>query len=42
MVALQGHACGSVALADVAGRIRVVPEGHELLLAAEALGLCLG
>jgi len=42
MVALQGNACGSVALADVAGRNRVVPEGHELLRAAEALGLCLG
>jgi 6-phosphofructokinase 1 len=42
MVALQGNTCGSVALADVAGRNRVVPEGHELLRAAEALGLCLG
>jgi 6-phosphofructokinase 1 len=42
MAALQGNTCGSVALADVAGRNRVVPEGHELLRAAEALGLCLG
>jgi ATP-dependent phosphofructokinase / diphosphate-dependent phosphofructokinase len=42
MVTLQGAACSDVALAEVAGRNRVVPEGHELLRAAEALGLCLG
>ncbi len=42
MVALQGDACGDVALADVAGRSRNVPEGHALLHAAQALGLCLG
>jgi len=42
MVALQGDACGDVALADVAGRSRNVPAGHALLHAAQALGLCLG
>ncbi len=42
MVALQGNACGDVALAQVAGRSRRVPEGNALLRAAEALGLCLG
>jgi phosphofructokinase-like protein len=42
MVALQGDACGDVALADVAGQRRPVPEGHALLHAAHALGLCLG
>lgn len=42
MVTLQGDACGSVALSEVAGRSRRVPEDHPLLRAAEALGLCLG
>ncbi len=42
MVTLQGDACGSVALAEVAGRTRRVPEGHALLRAAASLGLCLG
>ena len=42
MVALQGDVCTSVPLADVAGRNRTVPGGHELLQAARGLGVCLG
>jgi 6-phosphofructokinase 1 len=42
MVALQGEACTSVPLADVAGRSRQVPPGHELLQAARGLGIVLG
>lgn len=42
MVALQGDRCVDVALADVAGRNRLVPEDHELMSAARSLGVCLG
>ncbi|MDT8998118.1 ATP-dependent 6-phosphofructokinase [Paucibacter sp. APW11] len=42
MVALQGDRCVDVGLADVAGRNRLVPQDHELMLAARDLGVCLG
>ena len=42
MVALQGDAVGSVALADVAGRNRPVPADHALLAAARGMGVSLG
>jgi 6-phosphofructokinase 1 len=42
MVALQGDACTSVAIADVAGRNRRVPPAHELVQAARGLGVSLG
>lgn len=42
MVALQGAEFTSVALAEVAGRNRLVPLDHPLLQAARGLGLCLG
>ena len=42
MVALQGERVTSVALADVAGRVRQVPPDHELLRAARGTGVLLG
>ena len=42
MVALQGSEICSVPLAEVAGRNRPVPVNHNLLLAAQALGVSLG
>jgi 6-phosphofructokinase 1 len=42
MVGLQGDACVSVPLAEVAGRTRHVPPDHPLVDAARGLGVCLG
>jgi 6-phosphofructokinase 1 len=42
MVALQGGACVSVPLDEVAGRTRCVALDHPLLQAARALGIGLG
>ncbi|MCH7345047.1 6-phosphofructokinase [Pelomonas sp. CA6] len=42
MVALQADVCTSLALVDVAGRSRSVPLQHELVLAAQDLGLYIG
>jgi 6-phosphofructokinase 1 len=42
MVVLQGSEMRDVALAEVAGRNRLVPLDHPLLLAAQGLGLSLG
>jgi 6-phosphofructokinase 1 len=42
MVALQGENVTSVALADIAGRSRPVPPDHELLRAAQGIGVSLG
>lgn len=42
MVVLQGSEMRDVALAEVAGRNRLVPLDHPLLLAARSLGLSLG
>jgi 6-phosphofructokinase len=42
MVALQGDACVSVSLDEVAGRVRNVPMDHPLLQAARGIGVRLG
>lgn len=42
MVALQGDRCVSVALSEVAGRSRQVPQDDELLQAARSLGVAIG
>ena len=42
MVALRGASVGSVALSDVAGKTRRIPEGHELVTTARRVGTCLG
>jgi 6-phosphofructokinase 1 len=41
MVALQGDACTSVPIAEVAGRNRTVPLDHPLLQAARGIGVML-
>ena len=42
MVASKGEGTEAVPLAEVAGRLNVVPEGHEWLQTARALGTGLG
>jgi ATP-dependent phosphofructokinase / diphosphate-dependent phosphofructokinase len=42
MVALRGGLVASVSLAEVAGKTRRVPEGHELVTTARRVGTCLG
>ena len=42
MVAMRNGAVSSVALAEVAGKTRRIPEGHELILTARRVGTCLG
>ena len=42
MAALQADACVSVAIAEVAGRNRLVPVDHPLVHAVRGLGVCLG
>ena len=42
MVTMQGGAMDSIALADVAGRVRQVPLDHPLLETARDIGVCLG
>ena len=42
MVVLRGADCDSVALDEIAGRSRPVPPGHELLAAAQGIGVWMG
>lgn len=42
MVTWQGGVLGSIPLAEVAGRSRVVPLDHPLLACARRIGVCLG
>jgi 6-phosphofructokinase 1 len=42
MVALQGDACTSLSITEVAGRTRSVPADHALVQAAQATGVSLG
>ncbi|MDE2371426.1 MAG: ATP-dependent 6-phosphofructokinase [Burkholderiales bacterium] len=42
MVALQGDTCVSVALSEVAGKLRLVPADHALVQAARGIGVELG
>jgi 6-phosphofructokinase 1 len=42
MVAMRGGQIDSVALSEVAGKTRRIPEGHELILTARRVGTCLG
>ena len=42
MVALQGDACVTVPLSEVAGRTRRIPPGHPLLQVAHGLRICMG
>lgn len=42
MVAIHGDTITSVPLADVAGKTRLVPTNHELILQGESMGICFG
>lgn len=42
MVAIDGDTITSVPLADVAGKTRLVPPDHELILQGKSMGVCFG
>jgi 6-phosphofructokinase 1 len=42
MVAMRNGLVGSVALSEVAGKTRRIPDGHELITTARRVGTCLG
>ena len=42
MVALQGDKIGSVPLEDVAGRLKLVNEDHDLIVQGKRMGICFG
>ena len=42
MVALKGDTISSVSLADVGGKLRLVPENHPLIEKARRMGVCFG
>ncbi len=42
MVAIDGDSITSVPLADVAGKTRLVPTEHELILQGQSMGVCFG
>ncbi len=42
MVSLQGDAISSVPLTDVSGKLRLVPEDHDLIVEGRKMGVCFG
>lgn len=42
MIALKGDSIGSVPLADIAGRLKVVTEDHDLIVQGRKMGICFG
>lgn len=42
MVALQGDAIGSVPLIEVAGKLKLVTENHDLIEQGRRMGICFG
>ena len=42
MVALQGNTIGAINLSDVAGKLKVVTEDHDLLVQGRRMGICFG
>lgn len=42
MVALQGNSIGSIPLTDVAGKLKLVPENHDLIIQGRRMGICFG
>ena len=42
MVALQGNSIGAVNLSDVAGKLKLVTEDHDLVVQGQRMGICFG
>ncbi len=42
MVSLQGSKIGSIPLADVAGKLKLVSENHDLIVQGKRMGICFG
>lgn len=42
MVALQGDKIGSIPLEEVAGKLKSVHEGHDLIIQGKRMGICFG
>ena len=42
MVALKGNGISSVPLAEVAGKLELVTEDHDLVIQSRRMGICFG
>ena len=42
MVALQGNKIGSIPLEEVAGKLKLVNENHDLIVQGKRMGICFG
>ena len=42
MVALQGAKIGSVPLSEVAGKLKIISENHDLIIQGKRMGICFG
>ena len=42
MVALKGSQISSIPLEDVAGKLKLVNENHELIVQGKRMGICFG
>ena len=42
MVALQGSRIGSIPLEEVAGKLKLVNENHDLIVQGKRMGICFG
>ena len=42
MVALQGDKIGSIPLEEVAGKLKLVNENHDLIVQGKRMGICFG
>ena len=42
MVALKGNAIESVPLSEVAGKLKLVTEDHDLIVQGRRMGICFG
>ena len=42
MVALKGNGISSIPLAEVAGKLKLVTEDHDLVILGRRMGICFG
>jgi len=42
MVALRGDKIGSIPLEEVAGKLKLVNENHDLIIQGKRMGVCFG
>jgi 6-phosphofructokinase 1 len=42
MIALQGNEISSIPLSEVAGKLKIVTEDHDLVVQGRRMGICFG